>query len=222
MALADSWHLRSCSLACSVTGREFAEDELFYTAIFPDPESEAFERRDFSKEAWDERDDDAETPFSFWRSVFKPRHVEEKVEIVDKENPETLLKRLVEEDEAHTENVRYILAVMLERKKLLVETDAQQTPTGLLRIYEHRKTGDVYIVKDPQIPLSEVDTVQDEVHALLSPPVEEVEEPQKTKNQDSESSDHAAEEAPVDSNNEDSDNEDSDNEDSDEEDDDED
>jgi hypothetical protein len=206
MALADSWHLRSCSLVCSVTGREFAEDELFYTAIFPDPESEAFERRDFSKEAWDERGDDAETPFSFWRSVFKPRHVEEKVEIVDKENPETLLKRLVEEDEAHTENVRYILAVMLERKKLLVETDAQQTPTGLLRIYEHRKTGDVYIVKDPQIPLSEVDTVQDEVHALLSPPVEVVEEPQEEENQADENPDAAAEEeAPADSNDEDSD-----------------
>ena len=169
MALADSWHLRSRSLQCSVTGREFEADELFYTAIFPDPESEAFERRDFSEEAWLARGEDTETPFSFWRSVFKPRQVEEKVEITDKHDPETLLKRLVEEDEEHTENVRYILAVMLERKKILVETDAQQTPTGLLRIYEHRKDGDVYIVKDPQIPLSEVDRVQDEVHALLMP-----------------------------------------------------
>lgn len=169
MALADSWHLRSRSLQCSVTGHEFEADELFYTAIFPDPESEAFERRDFSEEAWLARGEDTETPFSFWRSVFKPRQVEEKVEITDKHDPETLLKRLVEEDEEHTENVRYILAVMLERKKILVETDAQQTPTGLLRIYEHRKDGDVYIVKDPQIPLSEVDRVQDEVHALLMP-----------------------------------------------------
>lgn len=169
MALADSWHLRSRSLQCSVTGREFEADELFYTAIFPDPESEAFERRDFSEEAWLARGEDTEPPFSFWRSVFKPRQVEEKVEITDKHDPETLLKRLVEEDEEHTENVRYILAVMLERKKILVETDAQQTPTGLLRIYEHRKDGDVYIVKDPQIPLSEVDKVQDEVHALLMP-----------------------------------------------------
>lgn len=195
MALADSWHLRSCSPLCSVTGRKFAEDELFYTAIFPDPESDAFERRDFSQEAWTERSDDAETPFSFWRSVFKPRPTEEKVEIVDKENPETLLKRLVEEDDEHTENARYILAVMLERKKLLVETDAQQTPTGLLRIYEHRKEGDVYIVKDPQIPLSEVDKVQDEVHALLSPPVvEEEEESPDDKNPDGDSE----EESPTD------------------------
>ena len=108
MALADSWHLRPSSPQCSVTGREFAEDELFYTAIFPDPESDAFERRDFSEEAWNNRADDAEVPFSFWRSIFKPRPVDEKVEITDKENPESLLKRLVEEDEEHTENVRYL------------------------------------------------------------------------------------------------------------------
>ena len=57
MALADSWHLRSCSPVCSVTGRKFAADELFYTAIFPDPESEAFERRDFSADAWNDRGD---------------------------------------------------------------------------------------------------------------------------------------------------------------------
>src|SRR6056297_1189496 len=117
MALADSWHLRPSSIQCSVTGRAFVEDEVIYTAIFPDPESEAYERREFSKEAWENRGDDAEVPFSFWRSKFKPRPVEEKVEITDKEDPEALLKRLVEEDEEHTENARYILAVMLERKK---------------------------------------------------------------------------------------------------------
>ena len=113
--------------------------------------------------------DDADPPFSFWRTVYKPPEHEAKVEIVDKENPETLLSRMVEEDEAHTENARYILAVMLERKKLLVETDSQKAKTGLLRIYEHRNTGEVFIVKDPQIPLSEIGPIQEEVQALLAP-----------------------------------------------------
>jgi len=76
---------------------------------------------------------------------------------------------MVEEDEEHTENARYILAVMLERKKLLRETDTQSIPSGILRVYEHRKTGDVYIIKDPQIPLSDVDKVQEEIRELLEP-----------------------------------------------------
>jgi hypothetical protein len=90
----------------------------------------------------------------------------------------------VEEDEDHTENTRYILAVMLERQKILRETDNQRTPNGIIRVYENRKSGEVYIVKDPDIPLSEVEAVQDEVFILLenngrSPAPEEpvVEEP---------------------------------------------
>ena len=77
------------------------------------------------------------------------------------------MRRLIEEDEEHTENARYILAVMLERKKQLVEADSQPTATGIIRIYEHRKSGDVFIVKDPNIPLDEVEQVQQEVATLL-------------------------------------------------------
>jgi hypothetical protein len=66
--------------------------------------------------------------------------------------------------------------VMLERKKLLRETDTQEVPSGILRVYEHRKTGDVFLIKDPQIPLSDVDRVQEEVRALLDPePIPELE-----------------------------------------------
>jgi hypothetical protein len=92
-----------------------------------------------------------------------------KAEDVVEDDPETLLKRLVEEEEEHTENARYILAVMLERQKLLRETDTQEIPSGILRIYEHRKSGDVYIIKDPQISLTDVDRVQEEVRQLLDP-----------------------------------------------------
>ena len=89
------------------------------------------------------------------------------------------MRNLVEEDQEHTENTRYILAVMLERQKLLRETDTQPTAGGILRIYEHRKTGEIYIVKDPNIPLDEVEKIQEEVFALLSPqPVEEEAQPE--------------------------------------------
>lgn len=177
MALTDSWHIKSRSHECSVTAKPFEEDEVFYTALFPDPESDGYLRKDFSSEAWDGLGEEDEKPFSFWRAVYKPpEHVESKEELIEQDDPEALLSRLVEEDEEHTENARYILAVMLERKKLLVETDSQKTRNGLLRIYEHRHSGEVFIIKDPQIPLSEVSTIQDEVQQLLSPKPPEAEE----------------------------------------------
>ncbi|MDA7649263.1 hypothetical protein N8580_02895, partial [Akkermansiaceae bacterium] len=88
---------------------------------------------------------------------------------VVQDDPETLLRRLVEEEEEHTEKARYILAVMLERKKILRETDTQKLPSGILRVYEHRKTGDVFIIKDPEIALADVEMVQEEIRDLLDP-----------------------------------------------------
>ena len=169
MALPDSWHIKARAHECASTGRPFEEDEPFFTALFPDPHSAGYLRKDYSEEAWRTRSQDDEKPFSFWRTTYKPPVQEKAVEIVDKENPERLLARLVEEDEPHTENARYILAVMLERKRILVETDSQATNSGLLRIYEHRRSGEVFIIKDPQIPLTGIGPLQEEVQALLDP-----------------------------------------------------
>jgi hypothetical protein len=166
MALHEPWSIKSRAHVCAVTERHFEDGESFYTAIFPDPESSGYLRKDFSADAWDQRSEDEAVPFSFWQSIYRAPVKEEEVEITE-ESPEDLLRRLIEEDEEHTENVRYILAIMLERKKQLVEVDSQPTATGIIRIYEHRKSGDVFIVKDPNIPLSEVEKVQDEVAILL-------------------------------------------------------
>jgi hypothetical protein len=168
MALQESWHIRSRSRACAATERPFEDGEAIMTALFPDPESSGYLRKDFCLEAWKARGDGDEKPLSFWKTVYHaPVAGEKKEDAFKKESPEELLRRLVEEDEDHTENVRYILAVMLERQKLLRETDTQRTPSGILRVYEHRKLGDLFIVRDPDIPLSQVDQVQEEVILLL-------------------------------------------------------
>jgi hypothetical protein len=168
MAIAESWHVRSRSRECAATQRAFVDGESIITALYPDPESSGYLRRDFCAEAWkSQADADAETPFSFWRTTYSAPGSQESVNPVEKLSAEEILRRLVEEDEDHTENTRYILAVMLERQKLLRETDSQRTPTGILRVYEHRKTGEVFIVKDPDIPLSQIEAVQNEVFQLL-------------------------------------------------------
>lgn len=167
MALPESWHLRSRSRECTATQRGFIDGETIITAIFPDPDSSGYLRRDFCTEGWQSRPVESEKPFSFWRTTFTAPSGESKETSVEKLSAEEILTRLVEEDEDHTENTRYVLAVMLERQKLLRETDSQRTPNGILRVYEHRKTGEVFIVKDPDIPLSQVEAVQNEVFILL-------------------------------------------------------
>jgi hypothetical protein len=176
MALPETWHLRSRSRQCSATDTPFTEGQPIVTAIFPDPESSGYLRKDFSEEAWKQRSDEDEAAFSSWRTVYSPTEVAETAQSTMKLGAEDLLRSLVEEDQEHTENTRYILALMLERQKLLRETDSQPTSGGILRIYEHRKTGEVYIVKDPNIPLDQVEKIQEEVILLLSPQPAAVEE----------------------------------------------
>ncbi len=167
MAFAESWHVRSRSRECGASQRPFAEGEIIVTALFPDPESSGYLRRDYSREAWDARTEEDEKPFSFWRSTYTPPLGGQKEDPAEKLSAEEILRRLCEEDEDHTENTRYILALMLERQRLLRETDTQRTPNGILRVYEQRKTGEVFIVRDPDLPLDQVESVQNEVIVLL-------------------------------------------------------
>lgn len=169
MALNETWHLRSRARQCSASGTPFTEGQPIITAIFPDPESSGYLRKDFMEDAWKQRGEEDEVPFSFWRTTYSPIIISENPQTVTKQSAEELLRSLVEEDQEHTENTRYILALMLERQKLLRETDSQPTSGGILRIYEHRKTGEVFIIKDPNIPLDQVEIIQEEVILLLSP-----------------------------------------------------
>ena len=166
MAYIETWHVRSRSRECAFTHRAFTDGETIVTALYPDPESSGYVRRDFSLQAWDELPPDVEPAFSFWKTSFSAP-ASDSVKEVEKLSPEEILRRLVDEDEDHTENTRYILAVMLERRKLLRETDQQRTANGILRVYEHRKTGEVFLIRDPDVPLSQVEAMQAEVIMLL-------------------------------------------------------
>jgi hypothetical protein len=166
MAFGESWHIKSRAHQCAVTGTSFVDGEPIIAAIFPDPESSGWLRRDYSLAGWSQRVMDQEEKFSHWKTIYHAPVAQDKAE-VSPESPLDLLRRLVDEDEEHTDKVRFILAVMLERQKILVEKDAQQVPSGILRVYEHRKEGDVFLIRDPNVALDQVEEVQQEVIALL-------------------------------------------------------
>ena len=92
-----------------------------------------------------------------------------KDEPVKKETAETLLRRLILLEDPAMRNVVYVLAIMLERGKQLIERDAKAHESGgILRVYEHKKTADIFTVLDPRLRMDEIGTVQQQVVALLS------------------------------------------------------
>lgn len=170
MALNDSWHIRSRSSTCHKSKQPFSDGEPFYTAIFQDGEKGGFERRDFCVSAWKDLENDSEgtQPYSFWRTTFEliPEEPKKK-EVVVNEGAEAMLRRLIEEDDAKSENARYILAIMLERKKTFRQADIQEKNGARMLFYEHTKSGEAFIVRDPNLQLSEIDAVQQEVALWL-------------------------------------------------------
>jgi hypothetical protein len=168
MAIQTTWKIRAPSDHCSLSGAAFADGEVFYTCLSELPGEEGYLREDFSESSW-EQVKEQRSPFSFWRSVFeaKPPVDPEAGQPLRKNDAESLLFRLQEEDSPTTLRTRYILALMLERKRILRpvshETDAERP----VLVYEHAKSGEVILVTDPRIRLEEVEEVEREVRELL-------------------------------------------------------
>ena len=160
-ALTNEWPIKHRADACALTSRPFTEGEQFYTLLFR--EGNGFRREDLSEEAWKSRNENIR-PFSFWKSRYESPPPAPP-EPVPKENAEELLRRLLAEN-AHP-NACYVLAVMLERKRILKQVNTEAAPSGPVLIYEHAKNGDVFIVPDVKLRLDELESVQNEVAQLL-------------------------------------------------------
>ena len=169
MPINDSWNIRPRSNECSKTKKPFEDGNPFYAAIFKDDKSETFSRLDFSIKAWDEllNDKDKEGLFSFWRSKYEEEASVQSKEVVAKESAESMLRRLIDENEEKSENARYILAAMLERKKILKPVDVKEEGKSKMLFYEHFKSGEAFIVRDPLLKLNELDAIQEEVSGWL-------------------------------------------------------
>jgi hypothetical protein len=160
------WQIKSRAHACARTQAPFSEGHAIYTLLFRD--DSGFRREDISEEAWHSCQESVQ-PFSFWKSFYE-NPPPPPPEPLPKESVETHLRQLIQEDQPEKTNARYILALMLERKKTLKQVDVRETGDERILIYEHVKTGEVFLILDPKLRLDQLDAVQTEVYAFLSPP----------------------------------------------------
>jgi len=161
--LANDWPIKHRADACARTHRAFEPGEQFYTLLFR--EGDGFRREDLSEEAWTQRNENI-LPFSFWKSRYEPPPAEPP-ETLAKENAEDILRHLLAENDPAHVNACYVLAVMLERKRVLKQIKSEQSEGRPVLIYEHAKSGDVFIVPDVHLRLDELEQVQNEVAEQL-------------------------------------------------------
>ncbi len=161
--MAQDWDIKPRDSACHQCQTPFEDGQICHSRLVFG--TEGYRRTDLCETCQASRPEaDA---WSAWQGVYRaPPPPEE--EALKKETAESMLRRLMEDPEESRLNVVFILAVMLERKRILVEKDVREREDGtLVRLYEHRATGETFLVRDPQLKLSELDSVQTEVIAML-------------------------------------------------------
>ncbi len=159
----EEWNVRAPEGVCHACHRELADGESFNSQLIF-VTGQGYARRDFCAQCAPASDG---TVVSSWRTQFHaaPPAAEPPLK---RETAESLLRQLVENPQPQDANLIYVLAVMLERQRLLVERDVQVMDDGARRrVYEHRKTGEIWIISDPGLRLSDLEHVQAEVVARL-------------------------------------------------------
>jgi len=164
------WEIQKRSKVCHVCEREFAEGNVYHCTLRFEKGVPA--RRDICDTCWgpsisEEAGEDEY--ISYWQSRIKPRLVQKKEDPIQRSIAEMLLRKYLHSSDDSHKNLCYVLALMLERKRDLVQrerTEDKQAGNKLI-VYEHPKTGDSIIVVDPDLSLSEIDTVQKQVSSIL-------------------------------------------------------
>jgi hypothetical protein len=162
------WDLKPRASACACCNTAFTDRQTYHSAlVFGD---DGYLRKEYCMPCWAGQPLQNE-PYSMWQGVYRtpPPAPEEPLK---KETAETLLRTLLESNEPPKTSVIYILAVMLERKRLLIERDVRvrREDGKLIRLYEHRHTGETLMIVDPRLRLDEIEEVQREIVTMLSPP----------------------------------------------------
>jgi hypothetical protein len=187
----NEWNIQSRASACEACAQPFLDKQPLHTLLF-DERAEHLRRMDVCEACWKNQFSDGARErkgfISHWQGLFElPPPV---VDPIQKETAETLLRKLIEQNDPRYGPAGYILAVMLERKRILKVREQIVRDGGRVFIYEQPRTGDVFTITDPALRLDQLEAVQRDVAQLLesglnpppqantaSPPVETIPAP---------------------------------------------
>jgi len=162
------WNIQARAHACQACQKPFVEKQSFHTLLFD--ERQGYQRLDICEECWKAQFSqgavDKKGFISHWQSVYTPPPTAPP-DAIQKDTAESLLRKLVEQNSPEHAGARFILAVMLERKRILkVKTQVIEDGTRIF-IYEHGKSGDLFSIADPKLELNHLELVQKDVAHLL-------------------------------------------------------
>jgi len=161
----NEWNIQSRAHACEACGQPFADKQPYHTRLFDQPPEL---RRSDICDACAQKDGDARSRAGFishWQGIYEaPAPV---VDAIQKETAETVLRKLIGQDDPRYVPAAFILAVMLERKRILKVKEQFVRDGRRIFVYEQPKSGDIFTIEDPDLHLDQLEQVQRDVAQLL-------------------------------------------------------
>lgn len=161
------YEIQPLSLRCAQSGRELKPGEFYYSVLSESPEG--FSRNDYSAEAWTGPRDGA---IGFWRSKVPESTGKKHAQLVDDSVILEFFNRLSGEQEAYKINFRYILALLLVRKKVLKLVGVARDSDREVLVLRLPATGEQHRVVNPELTEEQLNAVQTEVERVLQTQVE--------------------------------------------------
>ena len=162
------WKIRTRSHECKSCAAPFEDGQVYHTLLYS--ERDEYHRIDVCRDCWDgqygQGASDRKGYVSHWSGTFlvPPPPPPDPIQ---KESADTALRKLVELEDPAYGPVCYILATMLERKRLLRVREEITEGDQRGFIYEYPKSGEVFSIQDPNLKLDELEEVQRDVSILL-------------------------------------------------------
>lgn len=161
------WNIQSRAHVCHACGGSFADQQPYHTLLLDARGN--YDRLDVCERCWaaEYAQGAAERSgfVSHWQGVYEAPTA--RPEPIQKATAETLLRKLIERKEPADLAATFILAVMLERKRILKVKDQLRQEDRRIFVYEHARTGDVFTIVDPDLHLDQLEEVQRHVGHLL-------------------------------------------------------
>lgn len=149
-----------CTRQCHSLQRPLRSGEWYYSVVLEDGDD--FQRREYSAEAWS---DPPENAVGWWKSRM-PEAGEKKMVLAPTAVLVDLLRQM---DQPTQEKSRYLLSLMLMRRRILKSADPPQEirdEAEFMRV-EVVSTGELIEIPIPVITRKEAESLKDDLNSLL-------------------------------------------------------
>lgn len=168
------WHIQSRSHHCQHCNEPFKDKQTYFTLLFE--ERQGYSRLDVCEPCWGKgfaviMEGRSTRQMSQWHGVYVAPPATPP-DPIQKESAEGLLRKLVALQSPEHMASCYILAAMLERKRILKVKEQVKRDGRRVFLYEHPKSGDLFTIVDPNLQLNQLEKVQRDVANLLERGIE--------------------------------------------------